>query len=132
MRTNRDRLDVALLDRRSKLPVSPFGQILIRHLPEPAQQMLAGVLSRFKITGSAERDGAGVTKHFPLPLSRLYCVRRAFAVNRDAAYESAIDEIERQRLKYGDFGHGRTGRKTASWLTAWRRFGLDCRDQFGR
>ena len=94
--------------------------------------MLSAVFSRFKVTGSAERNGAGVTKHFPLSLRGLYCARRAFAVNRGAAYESAIDEIKRQRLKYGDFGHGRTGRKTASWLTAWRRFGLDCRDQFRR
>lgn len=77
-------------------------------------------------------NGAGVTKHFPLPLRGLYCARRAFAVDRGATYESAIDEIERQRLEDSDFGHGRTGRDTAFWLTPWRRFGLDCRDQFRR
>jgi hypothetical protein len=76
--------------------------------------MLAAICSRFKVTGSAERDGAGVTKHFPLPPRGLYCARRAFAVNRRATCENAIDEIERQRLEECDFGHERTGRNTAS------------------
>jgi hypothetical protein len=83
---------------------------LVSTSPVLDPQMLAPICSRLKITGSAERDGAGVTKHFPLPLRGLYCARRAFAVNRGTAYESAIDEIERQRLEDGDFGHGLPGR----------------------
>jgi hypothetical protein len=110
MCTNCDRLDVAILDRSSKLFGSLVDQIFIRHLSEPAQQMLAAVPSRFKIAGSAERNGAGVTKHLPLPLRRLYCERGAFAVNWGAVYESTIDEIERQRLEDSDFGHGLPGR----------------------
>jgi hypothetical protein len=68
-------------------------------LTEPAQQVLAAVSSRFKITGSAERNGTGVTKHFPLPLRGLYSARRAFALNRVAGCEMAVDKIERQRLE---------------------------------
>lgn len=71
-----------------------FLQILIGNLPESAEHMLATACSRFKIAGSAERNGAGVTEHFPLPQRGLYRERRAFAVNRFAADEAAIDKIE--------------------------------------
>jgi hypothetical protein len=89
--------------------------------------MLATVSSRFKIAGSAERNGASVTEHFPLPQRGLYRERRALAVNRFAVDESTIDKIECKCLEEGDFGH-----RLTNGLTRWRRLGLNCRDQLGR
>ena len=41
-----------------------------------------------EITGATERDGPGVTEHFPLPLRGLYRERGVFAVNTFAADET--------------------------------------------
>jgi hypothetical protein len=89
--------------------------------------MLATEPSRFQITSSAECNRASATEHLPLPLRSLYREPRAFAVDRFAADEAAIDKIECKCLEKGDFGHRHT-----SGLTARRRLGLDCRNQFGR
>ena len=67
--------------------------------------MLVIESSFVEIAGAAERNGAGVTEYFPLPLRYLYRKRRTCAVNQFAAHKTAVDKIERQCLKTGDFSH---------------------------
>jgi hypothetical protein len=98
------------------LLVSVFLQMLIRHLPKPAQNVLVIESSFVEITGAAERNSAGVTEHFPLPLRCLYRERRTCAVNQFATYKAAVDKIERQCLETSDFGHMfPDNRKTAAY-----------------
>jgi len=87
------------------LPVTVCPQILVRYLPKPAQNMLVIESSFVEIAGAAERNGAGVTEYFPLPLRYLYRKRRTCAVNQFAAHKTAVDKIERQCLETSNFGH---------------------------
>jgi hypothetical protein len=72
--------------------------------------------SFLEIAGAAERNSAGVAEHFPLPLRCLYRERRTAAVNQFGVDKTAVDKIECQCLKTGDFGHVFTeDRKIASY-----------------
>ncbi len=75
-----------------------------------AAYMLVIESTLVEIAGAAERNSAGVTENFPLPLRSLYREHGACAVNQFAVDKAAVDQIECQRLEASHFGHTVTDR----------------------
>jgi len=91
--------------RRYKPICRLFLQILVGHLPEPAEHMLVNRFIPVEKAGAAECHRAGVTENLPLPLRCLYRERRTSAIYQLAFDEAAIDKIKGQCLKADDSGH---------------------------
>jgi len=91
--------------RRYKPICRLFLQILVGHLPEPAEHMLVNRFIPVEKAGAAECHRAGVTENLPLPLRCLYRERRTSAIYQLAFDEAAIDKIKGQCLEADDSGH---------------------------
>jgi hypothetical protein len=85
--------------------VTTIVRIFIRHLPIPAQHMLAVESASFEVAGTAESNGSGVAEQLPLPQRRLDGKSWTCAVNGFAGNKPTVDEIESQCHESGDFGH---------------------------
>jgi hypothetical protein len=90
---------------QNSLVVIIFALVFVRHLPKPAQDMLAIVFSFDEIAGAAERNGAGMTKEFPLPQRGLYSKRRICADDGLGRSKITVDEIKSYCDELSDFGH---------------------------
>jgi hypothetical protein len=84
---------------------SIVAQVFVRHLPEPAQYMPAIVFSLLKVAGATERNGARMTKEFPLPQRSLYGRPRTCADDGFDRSKITVDEIKSYCDKLRDFGH---------------------------
>ena len=87
------------------LLVGLFPQILVGHLSEPTQHVFLNWFISVEETDTAECHCAGVPENFPLPLRRLYCERRTFALDQLTLHKAAIDKVKSQSLEPNDSGH---------------------------